>query len=258
VPAPLSYLQPGEKLSFRSRKRELTARYKRKAEGAIQAARGARRPHVKLVRGRSYGCRLSGKLELVPCKAGAEFLVAFTPTKGRWVIEVRDASGRPRKGAVIVKAEFAGEDWGLRAGAVEMRLSRRDERMFTAAWKAFEAELSRHVGCADLVQLSNYYQYESKVSCSLSLGRCRDWLWRALQKVVSGRGVAETAHRKRLASLWSIPQGDILSFCSWLKGLGYEVRNSGTNPEIPRGRFLVPYCFPTLGPKSVQLWKALA
>ncbi|WP_293146061.1 hypothetical protein [Okeania sp. SIO3I5] len=50
---------------------------------------------------------------------------------------------------------------------------------------------------------------------------------------------------------------EIFDYLQCLRKIGYEVRNHNTNPQILPGEYLIPYFFPTLTPKSVQLRKNL-
>ena len=42
-----------------------------------------------------------------------------------------------------------------------------------------------------------------------------------------------------------------------LRTLGYEIRSHNTNPQIKPGEYLIPYTFPSLTNRSVQLGKKL-
>jgi DNA (cytosine-5)-methyltransferase 1 len=130
---------------------------------------------------------------------------------------------------------------------------------FTALWKAFEEKVSTLTGIADLVQLCGYYQYAPKFFAQLNLSASVSVkpYWKALQLVVSGVGVAQQLPDAHLAALVGIPSAEVFPFCEHLRRIGYEVRNSNTNPQIAAGTFLIPYAFPTLTPRSVQLRKKL-
>ncbi|MDJ0555778.1 MAG: DNA cytosine methyltransferase [Microcoleaceae cyanobacterium MO_207.B10] len=56
---------------------------------------------------------------------------------------------------------------------------------------------------------------------------------------------------------WGVNVEDIFDYLQCLRKIGYEVRNHNTNPQIIPGEYLIPYSFPTLTPKSVQLRKNL-
>ena len=132
-----------------------------------------------------------------------------------------------------------------------------DPRIFTALWKAFEFELSQQAIKADLVQLCEYYQYSPKFSGKMHFAPPADAKWKFLGKVIEGHGVREILSAQALGKMWEIDGSKVLKYAQWLRELGYEVRNSNTNPQIPENCFLVPYFFPTLAPLSVQLRKKL-
>ena len=63
--------------------------------------------------------------------------------------------------------------------------------------------------------------------------------------------------REGLSAAFSILVPAYRTKPEYLRELGYEIRNHGTNPQIPEDHWLVPYAFPTLTPLSVQLRKKL-
>jgi DNA (cytosine-5)-methyltransferase 1 len=134
-----------------------------------------------------------------------------------------------------------------------------DKSLFTALWKAFEEKLIEVTGMADLVQLSGYYQYNPRIRGFLTFqpNFRGEQFWYVVQSVVSGLGVATQLSAQGLALLWGVNDKDVFSYLQSLRRLGYEVRNHNTNPQIPRGEYLIPYAFPTLTQKSVQLRKNL-
>ena len=60
---------------------------------------------------------------------------------------------------------------------------------------------------------------------------------------------------KDLSDCWSTSEEELIEVAQFLRSLGYEIRNHGTNPQIEEGNWLIPYSFPTLTPQSVQLRK---
>jgi DNA (cytosine-5)-methyltransferase 1 len=131
-------------------------------------------------------------------------------------------------------------------------------RSLTAAWKAFEEEVRERYGYADLVQLSGYYSYTPKLSATLVKAPEESDLWSLLGAIMAGRGVGVTAPLKQLAPLWGLESGGVAlrGLLQKARALGFEVRSSRTNSQIPRGRYLVPYAFPTFTPESVQRRKS--
>ena len=75
--------------------------------------------------------------------------------------------------------------------------------------------------------------------------------------IVGGIGVATQLTALSFAHLWGITESEVLPVLHKLRGMGYEVRSNNTNPQIVSGEYLIPYAFPTLTPRSVQLRKQL-
>jgi DNA (cytosine-5)-methyltransferase 1 len=75
--------------------------------------------------------------------------------------------------------------------------------------------------------------------------------------VVSGLGVATQLSAQNLGLLWGVHADDVFAYLQSLRDMGYEVRNHNTNRQIVKGEYLIPYAFPTLTLKSVQLRKKL-
>ncbi|MBE9010553.1 DNA cytosine methyltransferase, partial [Pseudanabaenaceae cyanobacterium LEGE 13415] len=112
---------------------------------------------------------------------------------------------------------------------------------------------------ADLVQLSGYYQYKPRISGIMSFqieGEVPP-LWRVIQCVTRCIGTAKQLTVEQLAIEWNVSVEQVFSYLQALRSIGYEVRSHNTNAQIPRGEYLIPYAFPTLNPKSVQLRKTL-
>jgi DNA (cytosine-5)-methyltransferase 1 len=74
---------------------------------------------------------------------------------------------------------------------------------------------------------------------------------------VQGIGVATQSSAQGFGFLWDVNPDNVFYYLQSLRHLGYEVRNHNTNPQIPKGEYLIPYAFPTLNSKSVQLRKKL-
>ena len=60
---------------------------------------------------------------------------------------------------------------------------------------------------------------------------------------------------EELSELLGIEESELVLYAKRLRRLGFEVRNTNTNSQIPHGYWLVPYEFPTLTPLSIQLKK---
>lgn len=150
------------------------------------------------------------------------------------------------------------EGWNLNVNRVTLKGQPMDSKTFIAVWKAFNQELLRNKIKDDLVQLNGYYQYEPKIKASMKFETDNiPTGWVAVKMTVEGNGIGKLISKSDLAQIWGIKENSVQKIACFLKELGYEIRNHNTNVQIPRGYFLIPYCFPTLTPLSVQLNKKL-
>ncbi|MCU0518175.1 MAG: DNA cytosine methyltransferase [Oscillatoria sp. Prado101] len=263
LPFPMHYLPPEKELGFRQRKRQLTERYAEKAREAIALAGGKASPAGGVFQGeavrflsladfawseREVPNSVRGNLRYDMNEKCWEIVAGAGETdrdENQYLIEVFPSSGR--------------EDWGLGTRKVKLCAKDLEKPVFTALWKAFEEKLVEVTGKADLVQLAGYYQYTPRIRGVMSFDpQLRvEPFWRVVQGVVSGIGVATQLPVQDLALLWGVNTEDVFYCLQVLRGMGYEVRNHNTNSQIRRGEYLIPYGFPTLTPRSVQLRKNL-
>lgn len=146
--------------------------------------------------------------------------------------------------------------WALPVEFVELRINSDHRLAFTAAWKAFEEELTKNCIKADLVQLNGYYQYTPKLKCKCDFHPSHT-KWDVLKSILEGTVISKIQTSQELAMKLGINQDQVLFTAEYLKSIGYEVRNHFTNPQIEINNWLIPYSFPTLTPRSVQLRKKL-
>jgi len=151
------------------------------------------------------------------------------------------------------------DEWVLGTRSVRLCAKELDTQIFTSLWKAFEEKLNEVTGKADLVQLSGYYQYNARISGVMNFHPQRevDSFWRVVQCITRCIGTAAQLTTTELAEQWGVKEENIFSYLQYLRNMGYEVRSHNTNPQISIGEYLIPYAFPTLNPKSVQLRKSL-
>jgi len=264
---PLHYLSPTKQLGFRQRKRQLTGIYAQKAKEAIRQL--SKTEQLTLIS--SPSCVSQGQTVRFLSR---NFLFAkekvvdsvkinlkYDLTNSGWTIvgEISETGKEENQYVIEVCPTWSYEDWVLGTGKVKLCANDLDKRLFTSLWKAFEEKLIEVTGMADLVQLSGYYQYNARITGVLTFNpRLKvDPFWRVVQCVVRGIGVATQLSAQGLASLWAVKAEDVFSYLQSLRSMGYEVRNHNTNSQIPKGEYLIPYAFPTLTPRSVQLRKHL-
>lgn len=128
---------------------------------------------------------------------------------------------------------------------------------YTVMWKALDHELIEHHLKGDLVQLNGYYQYDPKMQIT---GQFPDTfpIDHHLMDLILSNEI--TAKSFSLDSIAKLIRTDIIKLKTQLKDLkqmGYEIRNHNTNSQIPMGKWMIPYAFPTLTNLSVQLYKEL-
>lgn len=252
-PFALSLLNECEPLSFRKRKSDLTREYRGKAAMALSNAGSSDK---KPLSGTSYYCSLSDsfKFEKEPASR-AEFAVSFDSGKG---LSVMDGVGGGRRGRARVRIHVRPGDggWIIETDKIDIDIYSPKEKAFTVGWKAFEQLIADNNVKADLVQLNGYYQHVPKLKCSCEFfGDFR--FNNVVSSIVEGRDVARILSTSKLAADWGVSESGVWEVAEFLRSLGYEVRNSNTNPQIPPNHWLVPYAFPTFSQRSVQFRKKL-
>lgn len=254
LPAKLETIGHSEQLGFRTRKRSLTARYRSKAEQALE--NGVAAGPAVCEYDRSYKGRLEDDFNWMEdsCAGNVQVNCAIRPDLWHFTVDSGESS---TSGFKITAKPVAKDAWALKAGAVELVGLQLSRMTYTAAWKAFECEIQRQGVKADLVQLSNYYQYAPRFRVSFEFVGGAEWQWSALKRLLPSELIAKTVRAEEISSVCAISLDKVLPFAVWLRDLGHEVRNQKTNPQIPEGCFLVPYSFPTFSPMSVQLRKTL-
>lgn len=251
-PFKLSLLDESEELTFRKRKRQLTAIYQKKAKMAIEAIK---EEHAVLPDSHKYLCRMTDKFkfEEVKKKTDCEFEVS-ADWSDTLKISVRPKTNVTNESVIKIGVQPNGEGWNLDIDKVIMEVFSDDIKGFTIAWKAFEHELIINSIKADIVQLNGYYQYVPKLKCQCTMKNPVKY-GDIVCKVVSGEPVTEMVSSDRLSECWNTSKEELIDIAEFLRTLGYEIRNHRTNPQIEEGYWLVPYAFPTLTPQSVQLRK---
>lgn len=267
LPFNIAYLPQSKKLGFRQRKRKLTEIYSKKAKAAIDelsksgkliaSACSSYEDKGKSVRFLSMENFLWTK-ELD--SESVKIYLNYDLSDSYWMIAA-SLSGNweePDQFVIDVYPSSGYDDWVLGTNSVKLCAKDLNAQVFTALWKAFEEKLNEATGKADLVQLSGYYQYDARISGVMNFRSTLkvNSFWRVVQCVTRCIGIAAQLTATEFAALWGV-QEDVFFYLQSLKAMGYEVRSHNTNPQIPAGKYLIPYAFPTLNPHSVQLRKTI-
>ncbi|MEE1130221.1 MAG: hypothetical protein UHX00_01185 [Caryophanon sp.] len=189
-----------------------------------------------------------------------EYFVNVTYRDDELIIAISAASHEPFLPAFEVQIQPKQREfsWSIHIHRITLCADTCSTSMFVALWKALDLELKENHLKADLVQLCGYYQYEPSIQSQLVVhSEHVSEEWALLRLVVQGIGVRKQLHVKQLAELWAVSDEQVKTHASFLKLVGFEVRNHKTNPQIEQDYYLLPYAFPTLTPLSVQLNKSL-
>ncbi|MDF5732337.1 MAG: DNA cytosine methyltransferase, partial [Rhizonema sp. PD38] len=268
LPFPMHYMNADKQLGFRQRKRKMTEKYAQKAKAAITLLSSNKQcTSISSASNENNGKAvrfLSSDFAWTSQKVsdGIKINLKYELNSHCWTITADSSeilTKEENKFFIDVLPSSDNEDWVLATSKVKLCATNLDIQLFTGLWKAFEEKLIEITGMADLVQLSGYYQYDPRISGIMTFHPKLevDLFWRVVQCVVRKIGVATQLSAQDLASLWGVKAENVFSYLQFLRIMGYEVRNQNTNPQINKGEYLIPYAFPTLTPRSVQLRKNL-
>lgn len=268
LPFRIEYLPENKKLGFRQRKRQLTEIYSQKARMAI--AELSQNGTLNMIHSSPYTElaetirflsleNFSWTQDAVPDAIKIHLHYDLNPSA--WSITASTQTRWDDPNQFVIDVYPSGsEPWVLETPSVQLCAKQLDTTIFTALWKALEEKLYEATGKADLVQLSGYYQYNARIRSDLTFSNPSPphSLWHILRCVTRSIGTATQLNASTLADQWSVHDDELLFYLQALRAMGYEVRSHNTNPQIPAHEYLIPYVFPTLNPKSVQLRKVLS
>lgn len=270
LPFQMNYLPQHKTLGFRQRKRDLTKIYSNKAQEALNEIQDdtkfdpiqlSRDPSSSQDNIRFLGKDFSWTNERVA--DSNQFRIDFQSNTSSWNISVVrenhfSLNKSPQEHYIeIYPSHYM--SWPLKTERVKLFTTYLDQETFTALWKIFEEKVLEITGIADLVQLSGYYQYQPKIKATFHTldSFTNGSIWQIVKFVTEGLGVGKQISGENLSVLWECNSTLLLEYLSLLREIGFEVRSNRTNPQMKSGDYLIPYIFPTLTPKSVQLRKSL-
>ena len=254
-PFQLSFLDQEEKLTFRSRKLCATEAYRRMARKKISnmpREKTACQPFTC-----EFFCRISDRFKFDTCEPSDGAYKIDVKWDDKLAIEVADF-GQPANAKIgfVIEISPAKLVWDVPFSAIVLKSRSTRINAFTIAWKALENMISTKGLKADLVQLNGYYQYSPTFN-----SKCRFEMpfkySDVISRIVSGENVRKIVSETELAMSWGVSENNVIDVAEVLRGIGYEIRNHKTNPQIEPGRWLIPYAFPTLNHMSVQLGKEI-
>ncbi len=260
LPVNIPLIPNGTQLTFRQRKRSLTQVYFDKAQEAIKVI-SPRKIEKNKIKPLNFQASLCQKFKLSTGTLKGDFTVQFKPLKSKWEVAISSNIKKKRgNGFQILIETSVGEKWGLPVNQIVISSNTAEDNLYTASWKTLEFLLQKFELKADLVQLNQYYQYTPEIRIKLTFDNEEgvDHKWKILQAICSGESCREVIPLECLKRTWGLlSENKTKEMLQWLKDIGYEVRNHSTNPQLPKGSYLIPYSFPTLTMQSVQLRKML-
>jgi len=251
-PFDIELLPENATLSFRKRKRELTASYRKKASEAISVLYQNSETEPIAYKNREFYATLSNRFKYTESDQNGDFHIRVM-----WsdilVINVTESDLKRSEATKIKILPYT--KWDMPVRSIMFVVNSENWIGVTMAWKVLDRELIRNNIKADLVQLNGYYQYSSKLNCELIETTLPDA--QIFSTILSGQVVSKNLTTQQLADSWSIKPEMVLSKALMLRELAFEIRNHATNPLMKDEEWLLPYKFPTLLPESVQLNKSL-
>ena len=255
LPFEIDYMPDDFELSFRKMKRLKSNYYEDKAKEAIskipkKKAREISSEKTKITR------YLGPKFEWSDSEKKDYKKVDLVKQIKDKVLEI-SIDGRKRKKFTITISPEITSDWHIPYEKIVLHSEGCELSHLTMLWKALEEDIKDKFNTADLVQLFGYYQYKPKTKTIFYFNSSDDKnFWNFVQRITEGTGSNEIDVNN--LSLFELETKETLhKYLNILKGLGFEIRNSNTNPQIREGVYLIPYFFPTLTKDSVQLHKKL-
>lgn len=252
IPSSIDYLMEADTLSFRRRKSALTAQYESSATRAI-ALLEKRQQNVLPI---SYYGHLTEDFTWEHNALGDDRFHVEEQVVGTELhirLDCNSANSTASGWKLYLSPK---NEWVLPYTGVYLSVNNDCILAYTACWKAFEYFLTRNDIKADLVQLFNYYQYESSIAIE-PLHVPPSPAGVMIASLSQGRWVNRLFRARDLASECSISDDHALAILLDLKKSGFEVRSAKTNAAITFGDYLIPYGFPTLTRMSVQRAKEL-
>lgn len=257
LPFVIDYLAPNEELGFRKRKSSLTKEYLEKAHRSIE----------KMLESQPIADRKSEKKGTKTSWLTADnrlvdeyredfhrYDFKYELDSAQWYISVNNGDLSETVYRITISINSLPSS-GAILPPILMESKTNDKKSILAVWKFLETLVRENAHKDDLVQLFGYYKNKVNSTISLELMNKKlmaDPFWRILKSVSSGIGVGSILSKDEYLDLYEVNDDELLKSLIVLKELGFEVRNSSTNPQILPGYYIIPYSFPTLNERSLQ------
>ncbi len=257
LPFDLKYLNDSDTLSFRKLKREKTNAYLIKAKEAIRTIDVETTSIEKHIQ---YSADLKDNFEWVKVDKNGEYTIKIELEEEIWRINLRNKTqSRTPKIEINIYSQ-RNDTLFKKVKKIELTSNSYILKDYTALWKAFEDSLSEHNIKVDLVQFAGYYQYKNEIDYNIIFHKKptqNKSMWKIISMLYEDTPIGKIEPIDFFTQYFHIEKNELLLFFRELKNIGFEIRNTKTNPEIKEDYYLIPYRFPTLNPLSIQLNKSL-
>ena len=256
IPFQFDYLSPTEELSFRKRKRDLTAE---NLKAARRANKGKKlNDNYRTEKIHVFSISVTKNFKTTVSEKDVENVKIFSEGSDLILEYGTNRGESPDYTIVITPTNIS--LWNLDYKSVEIRSFDSSVWSFVESIRAFEYFIKSEKIKDDIVQMNGYYQYEPRILMQLkadNLDGTDAEVWKILVALFNSIPVRKIISYKEFGAILGVPITIIPDVAVTLKNLGYEIRNHNTNPQIKKDHILLPYIFPTLSNLSVQLRKKL-
>ncbi len=254
LPFEFHYLDELEKLTFRKLKSERTEQYFQKASIAIN---NTKEKPKKIIKSKTFKVELADNFK-IKSNPESDVVVKFKPTSKKWIFELNRNNNKKELFRIELK-KIKNDPFFLSVNEIHLISNSSVLSDYTILWKILEQVLAENHVKADLIQLNGYYQYSNEISFSFTKANkeLKNKVWKMLELILIDPTIGQIKKINEFALNYEMREDEILECFYELRKIGFEIRNSNTNPEISEDEFLIPYKFPTLTPLSVQLKKTL-
>lgn len=266
LPFKMNYMPDFYKLGFRKRKHKKTEIYKLKATEAINQlkATGRIQQSISIIEDEKAEIitrYLSPDMRWAKAKTNQDCLeihIKHAVENNQWIIRGWTTNNIDSEACYEILISPTDNNWILPVKAIRLIGLDFTDFLFTGLWRALDEKLAQVSSIADLVQFRGYYQYPPDILSSMELlQNVIDDFWSTLRTIINENDVANPISADDFARIYSIPKIRTLPTLERLKYMGYEIRSHQTNSQIAEGEYLIPYTFPTLTNRSIQLHKSL-
>lgn len=250
LPFEMETIDDSFEMSYKTRKRELSKKYRDEAKKIIASLNIERGSIISV---EEYYLSFSEKFDYITSNDHGTFKVISSWNEEKLAIDVvEQASSAKKKCSIVIKPKT---EWTLPVNEIILSSTGTEWGAMCASWRVLDHEVIIHNLKADIIQLNGYYLYESELVCEFTHDKIKNQ--NVIDSITLGKCTQKIVSTSDLSKLWQIPESEVPMMAAYIKSLGYDIRNSNTNPQMKKGEWIIPYKFPSLVSQSIQMYKQL-